>query len=245
MKLIKDFLSKILFSIGYELVKIRSDENLFYKDLVKKDNPTIFDVGANQGQSIDRFRKIFPNALMHSFEPTSELIEILEKKYFNSKTKIVPYAVSDKLANVNLNVYDTVEKGVGNSLHNLNKKYPARFLREEKIRSITLESYAKEAKLTEIDILKIDVQGHEIQVLNGAKKLLSENSIKIIELEMMFDNTYDVYVPFFEIEKILNPCGYRLYCFSSVRNRKNGKLSWVDAVYVSRDIYNNNLFEGR
>lgn len=245
MKLIKNLILKTLFNFGYQLVKMKTDEYFFYRDLVKKKSPILFDVGANQGQSIDRFRKIFPNVITHSFEPTPKLVKILEEKYSDENTKILPFAVSDKLANVSLNVYDTIEEGVGNSLHNLNKEYPAKFLRKEKIRSITLDSYAKEAKITEIDILKIDVQGHEIQVLNGAKKLLSENSIKIIELEMMFDNTYDVNVPFYEIEKILNPLGYRIYCFPTVRNLKNGKLSWVDAVYVSEGIYNKNLIDGR
>ena len=119
------------------MVKTKSDEYFFYRDLVKKRSPILFDVGANQGQSIDRFRKIFPNVITHSFEPAPELVKILEEKY------------SD------------------------------------------------------------------------------EN------------------VPFYEIEKILNPLGYRLYCFPTVRNFKNGKLSWVDAVYVSEGIYNKNLFDGR
>ena len=41
-------------------------------------NPLIMDVGANEGQSIDRFKKIFKNSIIHCFEPLPDEF----KKFF-------------------------------------------------------------------------------------------------------------------------------------------------------------------
>jgi hypothetical protein len=42
--------------------------------LISKDiaSPTIFDVGAHHGESIKRYKKLFPSAAIHSFEPDVE-----------------------------------------------------------------------------------------------------------------------------------------------------------------------------
>ena len=44
-----------------------------------KSNPIIFDIGANQGQSIERFKKIFNNPIIHAFEPVDFEFKKLEK----------------------------------------------------------------------------------------------------------------------------------------------------------------------
>ena len=51
-------------------------------NLIHSDNEiTIFDVGANEGDSIKRFTSLFFNPIIHSFEPTIELVEKNKKKF--------------------------------------------------------------------------------------------------------------------------------------------------------------------
>jgi hypothetical protein len=50
--------------------------------LKNKINPIFFDVGANKGQSIDRFLNLYPNSLIHSFEPNIDFLNIPEKKMY-------------------------------------------------------------------------------------------------------------------------------------------------------------------
>ena len=54
---------------------------------MKKNKFVFFDVGANTGQSIDRFLNHNDQTLIHSFEPTPELFKILETKYSNRISK--------------------------------------------------------------------------------------------------------------------------------------------------------------
>jgi len=44
------------------------------KFLIKKKTPIIFDVGANKGQIIDRFKKLYPKCIIHSFEPQKNFL---------------------------------------------------------------------------------------------------------------------------------------------------------------------------
>lgn len=51
------------------------------------------------------------------------------------------------------------------------------------VQSISLDDYAKEKGLNEIDLVKIDVEGAEMMVIKGIKELLSNNKVKIIQFE--------------------------------------------------------------
>ena len=66
----------------------------FYRKLLSK-NPTIIDVGANKGQTIVFFKKIFPRLKIFAFEP-SETYKFLEKKYHNDKNIKLSNVAIDK-----------------------------------------------------------------------------------------------------------------------------------------------------
>ena len=51
------------------------------KKLINNKNIMIFDVGANRGQSIDYFKKIYPTSIIHSFEPVKEEYQKLIHNY--------------------------------------------------------------------------------------------------------------------------------------------------------------------
>ena len=55
----------------------------------KKEQHVYFDVGANLGQSIKRFKKINPHSTIHSFEPTPNLYSELIKKFSFDKSIII------------------------------------------------------------------------------------------------------------------------------------------------------------
>ena len=91
---LKKEIKKIFNLLGYEIEKKkdREIEELSFDEILKKlkkKSPTIIDVGANNGQSIKRFLKLFKNSKIHSFEPIKEEFEKLKnnfgerKKYFS------------------------------------------------------------------------------------------------------------------------------------------------------------------
>jgi hypothetical protein len=71
--IIKKLIKNIFRKAGFEIKRINKEiPNANFEDLIKKKiikNPIIFDVGGNSGQSIEKFKRIFGNPIIHSFEP--------------------------------------------------------------------------------------------------------------------------------------------------------------------------------
>ena len=64
--------------------------------------------------------------------------------------------------------------------------------------------------MTLIDVVKIDTQGYEDKVLEGSLETIKKNRIGIIVTEIMFDNIYDRYFSFSDLEKFLIPYNFRM-----------------------------------
>jgi len=79
----KNFQNLINF-FGYEIRKKKKKSNLTFDEILKKnicERPVVFDVGANFGQSIDRFLSLFNNPKIHSFEPLKKEFLVLKEKF--------------------------------------------------------------------------------------------------------------------------------------------------------------------
>ena len=106
-KVFKIVVKKILRFLGYEIVKYypeieQRNYDEIYQQIFRDNNVLLFDVGANKGQSIDRFEKIFKNKIIHSFEPINFEFEKIKEKYSElSNIKINNFAIGDKIEEKN------------------------------------------------------------------------------------------------------------------------------------------------
>ena len=82
--------------------------------------------------------------------------------------------------------------------------------------------------------MKIDTQGYEVNVLEGAKNTLKEKKISIIETELILDDVYEKHATFFQIEKYLIPNNYRLVAVKPMNynNFFEGNIFVVDLIYI-------------
>jgi len=190
--------------------------NNVLKKLIKK-SPLILDVGANEGQTIVEMIKTFKKCNIHSFEANSNLLPKLNyiKKKFkkNSKIKINSVAIGDKekkttfylhqdpsqssLLKINFNskLFIKMKK------YKTNKKFIYKNNIKKKVYQTTLDNYCRKNKLKKIDILKSDTQGCDLNVLRGAKKILPNVSLIVVEIN--FIDYYEKINSFYEFEKIL------------------------------------------
>ncbi len=232
----KLLIKKFLNLFGLEIKKINNTK-LSFDDIYKSifnEKIIIFDVGANKGQSIERFKKIFPDATIHAFEPIRKEYDNLIKKYSIDKNIIInnlAFGEEKYLKEINL----AKRSGIS-SFNEFNKKHKWLKIRseqyntdienflegKEEVQVDTLDNYCSRNNIEHIDILKIDTQGYEDLVLTGAKETLKKDIISAIELEIIFDNTYNKFLTFSDIEKYL----VQNFRFSGIKN------------------YNHNLFEG-
>jgi FkbM family methyltransferase len=141
------------------------------------------DVGANKGlYSKELLFQYGKNVTeLHLFEPSKELAE-KHLKFADDRVRINNIALSDSSGTA------TLYKVTGNSgLNSLTKRrldhFEVAMDAAEEIKTITLDEYVDSHGIRAIDLLKIDVEGHELDVLKGATLNLKNNTIKCIQFE--------------------------------------------------------------
>lgn len=257
---IKKKINQIVEKTGYKLVGSKPtikhnsfDEIIKYliKELYKIKNPIIFDVGANVGQSIERFSSAFKNeeCKIYSFEPVPKLFQILKKKYEKQKNiKLFQLALDDKIIKNKFFVYkydkisSLIQTDENSKFHksrqiSLQQDDYSNFTTVIEVQTSTIDNIADEQNIDKIDVLKIDTQGNEDRVLEGSKKLLNSNKIKLIELELILGFAYQRQMSFYDIEKILSPYGYRLIAIDYASNIISYSNYQVNLIYVNSELF--------
>jgi FkbM family methyltransferase len=173
---------------------------------------TIFDVGSNIGQWATRALQINPAASLHCFEPSRPTFEKLLQAEFPANVYRNNFGLGSAPANEALHVF---EDGAGH-----NSLYQRRGLqdgwqlepqaRTEMIRLETLDRYCAQHGIEEIDFLKVDVEGHELEVFKGAVEALTAGRIKTIQFEYGGCNI-DAKVLLKDIFEFFEPLDYRFY----------------------------------
>ncbi len=236
--MIKTILQKIVNSFGYKISKNKKNKfknfDLIFKKILNFNKITIIDIGANKGQTIERFKKIFNKPKIYAFEPTNNLIKLLDKKYVNDQNvKIFNQAVGNK--NGKTIFYNYLNDEL-NSLHKIKDTNHKKFIKT-KCKITTLDRFCLKHKLKKIDVLKIDTQGNEKNILEGAKKSLKNGVFKVIELEIILGEYYNINNSFFDIEQNLTINNYRLLAVDRLINFFSNKYMYFNAIYIRGDLF--------
>jgi len=173
----------------------------FKKNKVKIQN--FIDVGSHKGLYTDLFMQNYKINKVLMFEPQIKIFNFLKKKYIkNKKIKIFNNAVSNKtnFQNLQLNHHDLTTTLSKFNKNNFYLKVKALLFGVEKmtyqkikIKTIQLADVLKKNKIYKVDLLKIDTEGHELEVLEGLKKKIKE--IQFILIEFHRDKIYLNYSP--------------------------------------------------
>ena len=140
----------------------------------------IFDVGANNGSSSIPLATANPNHLIFAFEPTPEMIKIIQTKIEGlDNYVIVPKAVSDYNGTAEFNVAGNWDWGCSSLLNFSSKsqtEWPGRtdfhVTYKLNVDVIRLDTFIKENLINRIDYLHIDTQGSDLNVLKGLGEYL-------------------------------------------------------------------------
>jgi FkbM family methyltransferase len=246
-------LNRPLRSLGYELKRMPSYKKYslddIHRSVTRNEKPLIFDVGANKGQSITRFRKLFPQATIHAFEPLKAEFQNLKERYETDPSVVLnnialgeecverDFYVTAKSANSSFNKLNPASEWLKLRSSQFNTSAEG-YTKEVQRTSIqTLDTYCAAAGIGAIDILKMDTQGYEDKVLEGAAQILAEKKVKTIETEIMFDDVYERHLSFYDIEKHLIKNSYRLVGIQNLgfQNLFEGYMFAINALYVNQD----------
>ncbi len=143
---------------------------------------TVFDVGANIGQTAIYFHRYFPTSSIYCFEPFSTTFYELHANTRNiTKIKLFQIGLGDCNVNISVPVLP-VSKSVANTLI-ANESLET--TSHELITVETIDGFlATHPEIEAIDLLKIDTEGYDLKVLLGANKAIASKRIKMIYTEV-------------------------------------------------------------
>lgn len=197
----------------------------------------IFDIGANNGQfALSILEHGFQGEII-SFEPTSQAYEQLKKKAkkFPNWKIHERAAVGEKCGNVTINIAGN--SAASSSILAMGKAHEeadpkANFIGSETVKLITLDSVFKNYVSSRSKcLLKIDVQGYEEHVLQGAAESIQRVDVVKLECSLVSlyegDKTFEFYFDFFEKR------GFKLFDVETgFSNPVTGQLLQFDALFV-------------
>jgi FkbM family methyltransferase len=164
------------------------------------DAPTIVDSGANIGQMLLYFASYFPKARILAFEPgryqADWLSECLKRNPLPA-VRLFRFALSDGERTMYL---DHSGHAHSHGSQNVVRSEAS----GESIEVIRLSTILQEERVSKVDLWKLDVEGHEIPALEGAKEWLQTKRIKALWVETRGENGK-------AIERYMRQFGYAAY----------------------------------
>jgi FkbM family methyltransferase len=160
-------------------------ENNFLDKYIPHTN-IVFDVGANVGEWTERSVESNSNLSVHCFEPDPDAFAHIKTLFEKNPNIFLSNVAIGEQCKPTITFY---RAGKGNKQNSL-------YLRDSfsnetetyDVKLIDLKHYCEQKSISKIDLLKIDVEGNDVNVLKGSKKLMESQSIKVIQIE--YGGTY-------------------------------------------------------
>lgn len=172
----------------------------------------IFDVGSNIGIYSLWMSTVADNSVtIYAFEPHPETFLRLNKQVeYNKLSNIITKQVA--LSDLNGNISFSNDRDDQNYIIPENHE-----IYSIQVKSQTLDNFCELNNISQIDFLKIDVEGAELLVFKGAIKMLQEHKINIIQFEL--NNEIDKFkFSKNDILQLLTKFGYSIYDYDIVEN---------------------------
>jgi len=217
IKLYKDSkLSKLIYQ------NFEEDEKIFIKHFIRPQD-IILDIGANIGlHTLYAANRLAGQGLVYAFEPTPQtylrLEENIQHNNLQSVVKINPIGLSDQTGSLMLNItrdgYDA-----WNSFVQL-KHVPIDD--QVKVNVMSADDFIAQEQidLNKISLIKIDVEGWEINVLDGMESLLKNIDFRgCLLIEFTEENMFRAGYSCRDLYRYMEELGYRWYKFDASSNQ--------------------------
>lgn len=222
-----DGVGRVVYWRGFS--EYESETMLLLEKAMRKSS-TFLDVGANVGIMSMAASTYNPNAIIYAFEPVPHIFNALQEHILinemESNVHCLRSVVSNQLGEISFHV---PHKNLSSGSLDLTgfANLPGSII---SMPSITIDSFSESEGLQKIDLIKIDVEGFEVDVLSGAIKTMSRDKPVII-CECLPGANAD------GIEELLKQYGYRYYHLLP-----DGPLLMDHIVPDLNNQYNNYLF---
>lgn len=145
----------------------------------------LLDVGANVGHYARHLRRVAPDARILAFEPHPRTFAMLRQRLEGSGIETLALALNDSGGSFDL--YDLATED-GSTQASLNPDAVGLYSEgvvAHRVDCARLDDVLRDQGIDRVALLKIDTEGHDLQVLRGARQAIAERRIAIIQLEFI------------------------------------------------------------
>lgn len=201
-------------SIGYDVDNPQINGEYSLLPIIAKSAQVIFDVGANKGFWSKCIASLNPTAQLFAFEPVPDTFEILKQTLKDVNASLYNIAISNENGEKTFFYYkDSSELAELSTFYRRNASIEGRLNLHAvpiQVQTMTLESFCAIHSITRIDLLKVDTEGSELDVLQGASALLKNKQIIIIQFE--YGGCYlDAKITLRQVYELLTKNGYSIF----------------------------------
>jgi FkbM family methyltransferase len=236
----KQLVRRTVNGLGFQITRLQSPRPTPYEIqkmmIGNQDGAVIFDVGAHTGAISKTYRELFPNAVIHAFEPTPSGADRLRTTFASDHLfHVHEVALSDSVGEQEFHIN---ESGSANSLLSTDSAVPTQWSSQQKatrkiaVRTATIDALCAANGISRIDALKIDVQGSENKVLRGAQRMLNSHAIKSVYVEMIVAPSYVGQSQPGENFTLLYAAGLRLFDLCDIWRGDGLMLLQFDALFA-------------
>lgn len=228
-------INQIINKTGFNVSRFPSrDQRMLLKYLKDNSITNCFDVGANTGQYAKFIRSAGFNGKIFSFEPQSKAFEQLSKNAKgDSQWEVYNIGLGDSdgkaIINISKNSVSSSILDIHNSL--VETAPETEYISKEEIKISRLDTFLKEIGFTNRFFLKLDAQGFESKILEGAAGCF--NSIYALQLELSYVSLYKGEKLFDEMKEFIESSGFYLSSLESgFTDPQNGRLLQIEAIFL-------------
>jgi FkbM family methyltransferase len=244
IRFLKQVLRRLLAQFGLVIFK-RSSGMYFAEDripalalqLCATADPLVIDGGAHMGAFVDAIRACCPGARLLCIEPDPVSAAVLRKRFLGDPNLVV--------------VQSALGADCGNAVFNINRSRATNSLlmmtrattgllnqltttvERIDVTVTTLDETIRAHAFPACDIIKLDLQGHDLEALKGAKVALK--SAKVVIVEVWFTLIYARSATFAAICEFMSEHGFAIYSLAGLHYSTAGRLLWSDALFVRTD----------
>ncbi|HVX01030.1 MAG TPA: FkbM family methyltransferase, partial [Candidatus Babeliaceae bacterium] len=228
-------LDKLKHTVAANL-KLGHIDSLELLELIKNDtrinSPVIFDIGSNIGTWTLLAKAVFPKATIHAFEPLKHHTAVFNENIRNlEEIYLHEYCIGNENASGMINISSFSDSSSLLEPTQLEYEYfNIKKIGEEKVTIKRLEDLIRENILPMPDVIKLDIQGFELEALKGMGALLRH--VKYILCEVSFKKLYHNQALFLDIANYLE--SFNLYIAAFGNNTPVGaELTQIDVLFKS------------
>lgn len=189
--------------------RIIEPELLLVSDYIRKGD-IVFDIGANAGEYTFKFEQCVGSKNVYSFEPIPKLYKNLKRIFRKVNIELLAFSNKSTLSQFKIPVINDVVYDTRGKL-DIEITEPGETNYELiEVQCKTIDEYVIQKSIPKIKLIKIDVEGHEFNVLKGATKTLRKlKPIILIEIEQRHHD-----MPIDVIFNFINELGYEIKFYS-------------------------------